>query len=321
MGIIQPNRKIQMVNNYPIHPISSIRYRWLIMLLVLPASAYMILIQGPAADLSAVEIPMSLLIGPAISVSHSIPENPDQNQNQKAFALDDSPDRPPVDIAADMLDEHIENAGSIDEYTSDEYCMETLSMNDPFQIDHSFQIDDGFQTNNSYEISESFVSFETVMVTSPETLPAHPPEQTAPRVEQPGPEDPYIPIIMKAARKYKIDPAIIKAIIKAESGYNPKAVSKAGARGLMQLMPRTAKSLGVEDSFCPEQNILAGVRYFKQLLNQFNGDVKLALAAYNAGSRKVRKYKGIPPYRTTRIYIKKVFEYHKQYKQQILENG
>ena len=124
----------------------------------------------------------------------------------------------------------------------------------------------------------------------------------------------YNHIIQRAANRYGVDPALVRAIIMAESSYNPKAVSKKGAKGLMQLMPRTAKYLGVEDSFNPEHNIDAGVRYFKQLLDQFNGDVKLALAAYNAGSRRVRQYKGIPPFKDTRYYIRKVFEYHQRFK-------
>lgn len=127
----------------------------------------------------------------------------------------------------------------------------------------------------------------------------------------------FNPIIMEVAGRHEMDPALIKAIIMAESGHNPKAVSKRGAKGLMQLMPVTAKSLGVVDVFDPEHNIKAGVVYFKKLLNQFNGDVKLALAAYNAGSRKVRKYKGIPPFRATRIYIRKVFKYYELYKGQM----
>lgn len=133
--------------------------------------------------------------------------------------------------------------------------------------------------------------------------------------------DPYMPIILAAANQYKVDPAIIRAIIMAESNYNPKAVSKRGARGLMQLMPRTAKSLGVKDVFNPEQNIHAGVKYFSQLLNKFDGDHSLALAAYNAGSRKVKKYNGVPPYKTTKRYIKKVFRYRKLFEQEMVENG
>jgi soluble lytic murein transglycosylase-like protein len=85
----------------------------------------------------------------------------------------------------------------------------------------------------------------------------------------------------------------------------------------MQLMPGTAQALGVEDSFNPKQNISGGVRYFKQLVKQFNGDVELALAAYNAGSKKVRHYQGVPPFKATRHYIKKVFKYYQIYKDQM----
>jgi len=123
-------------------------------------------------------------------------------------------------------------------------------------------------------------------------------------------------IINQAANQYQIDPALIKAIIMAESGYNPNALSKKGAMGLMQLMPNTAKWLGVEDSFNPEHNINGGVKYFKYLLKKFDGNIKLALAAYNAGSKYVRKYHGIPPFQATRYYITKVFQYYNFYKNQ-----
>ncbi len=103
----------------------------------------------------------------------------------------------------------------------------------------------------------------------------------------------------------------------AESGYNPRAVSKKGARGLMQLMPRTAEALGVKDSFNPEHNVNAGVAYFKKLLIQFDGDVRLALAAYNAGSCKVRKYRDIPPFKATRYYVRKVLKYYNYYREQM----
>jgi len=105
----------------------------------------------------------------------------------------------------------------------------------------------------------------------------------------------------------------------AESGYNPNAISNKGAKGLMQLMPSTAQALGVEDVFNPQQNISGGVRYFKKLVNRFDGDIKLALAAYNAGSKKVRHYQGIPPYKSTHYYIEKVFKYYKLYKNQMSE--
>jgi soluble lytic murein transglycosylase-like protein len=127
------------------------------------------------------------------------------------------------------------------------------------------------------------------------------------------------PIIIKAASRYQIDPALIKAIIMAESGYKIRAISKRGAKGLMQLMPGTAQALGVTDVFNPKENISGGVRYFKQLVNQFDGNIKLALAAYNAGSKKVRRYNGIPPYKSTQYYIKKVFKYYNLYKNQMTE--
>jgi soluble lytic murein transglycosylase-like protein len=123
----------------------------------------------------------------------------------------------------------------------------------------------------------------------------------------------YHRFVLEAAARYQVEPEIIKAIIMAESGFNPKAVSKVGARGLMQLMPRTAKFLGVKDSFKPGHNIDAGVRYFKQLLDQFDGKIKLALAAYNAGSYNVRKYGGVPPFKATQIYIDKVLKYYEAY--------
>lgn len=143
------------------------------------------------------------------------------------------------------------------------------------------------------------------------------PEKILPLVKGMEAERLYHSIIIEAANRYQVDPAIVKAIIMAESSYNPKAVSKKGAKGLMQLMPKTAAELGVKDSFNPVYNINGGVRYYKKMLNQFNGDVKLALAAYNAGSRKVKKYQGIPPFKATRYYIKKVFKYYKYYKKQV----
>ncbi len=124
----------------------------------------------------------------------------------------------------------------------------------------------------------------------------------------------YYPIIIKISKRYDVDPLLVKAVIMAESGFNPNAVSQVGAQGLMQLMPKTARSLGVEDSFNPEHNIQGGVKYIKRLLDRFDGDVRLALAAYNAGSQNVRKYRGIPPYPETKNYVKKVRHLHSSYK-------
>lgn len=124
----------------------------------------------------------------------------------------------------------------------------------------------------------------------------------------------YYPIILKASRKHKVDPHLITAIIMAESGFNPRAVSRVGARGLMQLMPRTARSLGLKDVFNPEKNIEAGVRYFKRLLIRFNGNVSLALAAYNAGSRRINEHGGVPPRSETFQFVEKVSRLHKEFK-------
>jgi soluble lytic murein transglycosylase-like protein len=116
-------------------------------------------------------------------------------------------------------------------------------------------------------------------------------------------------LITKSAEKHGMDPALIKAVIKAESNFNHQAVSPKGARGLMQLMPATASSLHVDDSFHPEKNIDGGVRYLRYLIRLFNGDLRLALAAYNAGEKAVQRYGGIPPYRETQQYVQRVLAY------------
>lgn len=133
--------------------------------------------------------------------------------------------------------------------------------------------------------------------------------EESPEPEPQKPEPPFHGLILQAADDHDIEPALIRAVILAESNYNPKAVSKKGARGLMQLMPRTAAALGVVDLFDPADNINGGVKYLRQLLDRFDNDTRLALAAYNAGSRHVRNYNGVPPFRATRLYIKKVFKY------------
>ena len=125
----------------------------------------------------------------------------------------------------------------------------------------------------------------------------------------------YDHLIVQTAEKYNVDSALVKAVIKAESNFNHQAVSRKGARGLMQLMPATASSLQVHDSFHPEKNIDGGVRYLRYLLNVFRGDLTLALAAYNAGEKAVARYNNsIPPYQETQHYVRRVLSYFDQYK-------
>ena len=122
-------------------------------------------------------------------------------------------------------------------------------------------------------------------------------------------------LIDVASEKYGIDSDFIKAIIKQESGFNARATSKKGAMGLMQLMPKTAASLGVVDAYDPSQNIEGGVKYLKGLLEKYDNNQELALAAYNAGSGAVKKYGGIPPYKETQNYVKAIMNTYNKVKE------
>jgi len=122
----------------------------------------------------------------------------------------------------------------------------------------------------------------------------------------------YSDVIHQAARQNNVNPALVKAVIHAESAFNPHAVSPKGAQGLMQLMPGTARMLGVRNPFSPSSNIHGGTKYLAQLIKTF-GNEALAVAAYNAGHGPVNRYNGIPPYSETREYVKRVFRLKKQY--------
>ena len=120
--------------------------------------------------------------------------------------------------------------------------------------------------------------------------------------------------VASAASEFGVDPALLRAVIHAESAFNPNAISDKGAQGLMQLMPGTANDLGVGSPFDVGQNIRGGAHYLALLLKQFNGDVRLATAAYNAGAQNVQKYSGIPPFDETKVYVERVATLHKRYR-------
>ena len=128
---------------------------------------------------------------------------------------------------------------------------------------------------------------------------------------------PFGELIHEKARKYDVDPALVAAVIEQESRFKVRAKSHVGARGLMQLMPRTGRWMGARDLYDPEQNVDAGVKYIKYLQKQFNGNLTMTIAAYNGGEGNVRRYRGVPPFRETRTYVKKVLNNYDKRTQQL----
>lgn len=124
----------------------------------------------------------------------------------------------------------------------------------------------------------------------------------------------FASVVSANAKALGVDPALVKAIIANESGFDPNATSKTGAQGLMQLEPQTAAELGVGNAYDPAQNIWGGTRYLRGLLERFHGDVRLAVAAYNAGPGAIEKYGGVPPYAQTQAYVDNVLESYRKYK-------
>ncbi len=135
------------------------------------------------------------------------------------------------------------------------------------------------------------------------------PSQVGPRRQVPETE--LERAIRQHAKAHRVSPALVRAVIKAESDFDPDAVSRTGAMGLMQLMPKTASHLEVRDPYDPTDNISGGTRYLRYLLDRFKGNVQLALAAYNAGETRVEQYRALPPYQETRDYVAKVMRFYK----------
>jgi len=131
----------------------------------------------------------------------------------------------------------------------------------------------------------------------------------------------YYPLIRLAASKYKVNPNLIKAVIMQESGGDPEAISPCGAIGLMQLMPGTARDMGIKHPRNPKENIMGGTRYLSLMLKMFNGNIALGLAAYNAGPGSVNKYGGIPPYRETQDYVFKIMSLFENFRKGVKNNG
>lgn len=129
-------------------------------------------------------------------------------------------------------------------------------------------------------------------------------------------EDGFDLFIKKLAEKHNLDPLLVKAVIKVESDFEVEALSRKGAQGLMQLMPQTARDLKVKDVWDPHHNIAGGVRYLRKMFDKFSGNLSLALAAYNAGPNKVKRYGRIPPYPETQRFVRKVISYYRYYKSQ-----
>jgi soluble lytic murein transglycosylase-like protein len=136
----------------------------------------------------------------------------------------------------------------------------------------------------------------------------------APQDRDPARYTRYDEHIRQAAALYQIPEQLVRAVIKVESDYDPRAISSAGARGLMQLMPETAERLGVRDIHDPRENIFGGVRYLRVLANMFNGDLDLTVAAYNAGENAVIKHGGVPPFDQTRDYVVRVNRFYRRYR-------
>jgi len=179
---------------------------------------------------------------------------------------------------------------------------EMANLRNGFSIRHEWRETQG-ETTRLYLGSGSDAGYVDIATAEIDGYEAAPPE---PDVAKPAKAADLTSIIGDASERSRIDADFIASVIRAESGNNPRAVSRKGAQGLMQLMPETANTLGVKDSFDPVDNVDGGVRYLRDLLLRYNGDAAKALAAYNAGPQRVQQYGGVPPYNETRAYVRRV---------------
>ncbi len=163
--------------------------------------------------------------------------------------------------------------------------------------------------------TDSIASFEPVEPTPPDPSVVAAPKPAQPEVVVQPAKVNIDQLIRDASGRYRLDPDFVSSVIKAESNFQPKAVSRKGAQGLMQLMPATSVLLGVADPFDPKANIEAGTAYLSQLLDLYNDDPVKALAAYNAGAHRVRQYHGVPPYRETKAYVARIVRDYNKKKQ------
>lgn len=192
------------------------------------------------------------------------------------------------------------------------FCAERVLLTNGFDMrcDHHAQVGSAIRLYMDHS-DASYIDFRPEEIRSFETVPDPPPQAVAPAPANPRVDAKLSPadlrqMLADAGRQHNLDADLLASVVKAESNGNTRAVSRAGARGLMQLMPATAAEKGVDDSFRPDENVRGGTEYLDQLLIRYHDNLALALAAYNAGPAAVDKYHGIPPYRETRIYVARV---------------